>query len=166
VRLFVVPGRWGSEELVSWTLNVGVLSVFVGTSNILMDQLLNDNLVDKEGRGGSAKTGEWEAWLLFVLAIATIGIVGRALNRTAPVLLSMIGMTMIALRISFAASSATGNVLAFFLVSGVLGFAIILFAHRCCQHSSSRSQPAWSQLFDEGVVPTAATAAAAEKLNP
>jgi len=151
VRLFVVPGRWGSEELVSWTLNVGVLSVFVGTANILMDQLMNDNLV---------------AWLLFALAIAAIGVVGRALSRTTPMLLSMIGIIVIALRISFAASFATGNVLAFFLVSGVLGFAIILFAHRCCQHSSSRSQAAWSQLFGEGGVPTAAAAAAAEKLNP
>jgi len=110
-------GRWGSVELVTWTMNVGSLAVFLGTCSMLW----------------GPDTGAYEllCWLPFSAVSAALGALGLRFNRTFPVLLSAAGLFAVCVRISVVAMSITGgNFVVGMCTFGALGIAVVVVAHR------------------------------------
>jgi hypothetical protein len=118
-RLFFVPGTWGSVELVSWTLNLGALGVFVPCQVYFA---FSDAAF-------SVAFVPLEAFLAISLAI-----LATVLGRSFPFVLSACGCFIIVLKISqlFAFAAPVGPLLVF----GLLGGAIIYCAQTRPDESS------------------------------
>jgi hypothetical protein len=121
-------GRWGSVELVTWTMNVGSLAVFLGTIYMLWSSMV-DSLADA-APGANDSLGAYEPlyWLPFSAVSAALAALGLKFNRTFPVLLSATGLFAVCVRISVAVSD--GNFVVGMCTFGALGIAVVVVAHR------------------------------------
>merc|ERR1719221_1988147 len=118
VALRASNGRWGSVELVTWTMNVGSLAVFLGTCCM--------------------PTPEPLYWLPFSAVGAALAALGLKLNRTFPVLLSAAGLFVVCVRISAAAAGLTdGNFVVGVCTFGALGIAVVVVAQRLLGRSDT-----------------------------
>lgn len=114
-------GKWGSVELVTWTMNVGSLAVFFGTCCMLWAPV----------EDAAERTYEPLYWLPFSAVSAALAALGLRFNRTFPVLLSAAGLFAVCVRISLAAMGITdGNFVAGMCTFGALGIAVIVVANR------------------------------------
>jgi len=114
-------GRWGSVELVTWTMNVGSLAVFLGTCCMLWGPT----------EDAAQRTYEPLYWLPFSAVSAALAALGLKFNRTFPVLLSASGLFAVCVRISIAAMGITdGSFVAGMCTFGALGIAVVVVAHR------------------------------------
>eukprot|EP00928_Gymnodinium_smaydae_P055971 TRINITY_DN39430_c0_g1_i1.p1 TRINITY_DN39430_c0_g1~~TRINITY_DN39430_c0_g1_i1.p1 ORF type:complete len:413 (-),score=69.83 TRINITY_DN39430_c0_g1_i1:163-1362(-) len=87
-RLFVIPSIAGSAEMVSWTLNIGVIAVFFSSQCLL----------------GLPATEDFWRWFLFSIVVAGIGLIGAIFNRSLPILLTGVGCFMVAIYLSVEAA--------------------------------------------------------------
>lgn len=116
------PGEWSSVELISWTLNVGVLAVYCGMC-----------------LGLDIPMGEPVQWFAFAGVVAFIGMLGRVFNRTFPLLLCALGVVTIAFKLAFTAGEVFhNNVIAILATFGALGLCIILGAQQCLGSGGSQ----------------------------
>jgi hypothetical protein len=124
VALCASNGRWGSVELVTWTMNVGSLAVFLGTwcGTCCMLNPAFEPLY----------------WLPFSAVSAALAALGLKLNRTFPVLLSAAGLFAVCVRISVAAAGLTdGNFVVGVCTFGALGIAVVVVAQRLLGRSDT-----------------------------
>lgn len=126
LQLFLVPSRWGSSDLISWTVNVGSLAVLISLTPLF----------------GSPFFDGLSSWAIYVLAVICIGVLGKAMHRTGPMLLSMFGLVAVCLRATCYVEEATGNPFASVATAALFGIGIIVFANHFCS-TTPRSQLPW-----------------------
>mmetsp|Transcript_69903 Transcript_69903/g.166851 ORF Transcript_69903/g.166851 Transcript_69903/m.166851 type:complete len:375 (+) Transcript_69903:41-1165(+) len=116
VLLYQYPSAWASVELVTWTLNVGVLGVGAGTAGLLATFAIQHH--------------HWElmGWVPFSIINAVTGFLGFKMQRSFPVLLSALALAAVSMRASVFISDVTGNAVAGVCTFGLLGFAVIAAA--------------------------------------
>jgi len=102
-RLFTVPGKWGSMELVSWTLNAGALCVFIA-SHILLGVPYTESLM---------------MWLLYLPLPAALALLNTVFGRSFPLVLSALSLVIIATQIAYRVS--------FTLLGDELGLSLVAF---------------------------------------
>jgi len=107
-RLFFVPGKWGSVELVSWTLNVGAFAVF--TVWIPLCGIWSEDALP---------------WLLFLPAPLVLTLLGQVFGRSLPPVLGAFGLLMLMVRIGSLAVQLGGSLAGLF-VFGACGLAVML----------------------------------------
>ncbi|CAK9068842.1 unnamed protein product [Durusdinium trenchii] len=113
VWFFERPGRWGSVELVTWSLNIGVLGMGAGASGMLATFAI--------AHPGMELTG----WAPYAMVHCLIGALGFKLQRSFPVLLSALAFAAVCVRLSVWISDFSGSPVAGICCFGVLGFAVI-----------------------------------------
>eukprot|EP00435_Cladocopium_sp_Y103_P061900 s689_g23.t1 len=116
VLLYHFPSAWGSVELVSWTLDVGVLGVGVGTTGLLATFVIQHPRLELMG------------WFPFSVINGVTGLLGFKLQRSFPVFLSALALAIVSIRASLFISDVTGSTVAGICSFGVLGFAVIAVA--------------------------------------
>mmetsp|Transcript_53666 Transcript_53666/g.117322 ORF Transcript_53666/g.117322 Transcript_53666/m.117322 type:complete len:373 (-) Transcript_53666:156-1274(-) len=116
VLLYHFPSAWGSVELVTWTLNVGVLGVGAGTSGLLATFVIQHPRLELMG------------WFPFSVINGVTGLLGFKLQRSFPVLLSALALAIVSIRASLFISDVTGSTVAGICSFGLLGFAVIAAA--------------------------------------
>lgn len=116
-RLYFNPGKWGSVEIVSWTLNVGSSALFVAMQNLVV------------------WTTNWSTWtwglpLVFAAVGIALGLSSSLLGRSIPLCLSVICILQLIGWISVQASATIDDyaTIVGLTTFGLLGSSIIIFA--------------------------------------
>mmetsp|Transcript_36801 Transcript_36801/g.85623 ORF Transcript_36801/g.85623 Transcript_36801/m.85623 type:complete len:403 (+) Transcript_36801:57-1265(+) len=110
------PSRWASPHVTSWTLNVGCLASFVSLG-LLLSIPVSERAMN---------------WVLFFLASPTLGLLGRHLDRSFPVLLSAVALLIVSIRACVEVGIQTDNALSGFAAFGLLGLVVAVCAQCVC----------------------------------
>lgn len=124
-HLFTVPGRLSSEEMISWTLNVGILGFFVSAGFLL----------------SIPQTQNFAEWLAYLLVAIAIGFIARRFGRSFPWLLSAVGFSMVAIRGCTEVATQTGQPLLGFLAFGVVGIGVAVATQFLLGSNQSVAEP-------------------------